>query len=480
MLPLALAVICLGTLMSTIDTTVVNVALNTLEHDLRASVASVQWVMTGYLLSVAGVIPVSGWASRRFGARNVYVAALAMFAVSSALCAAAGSLPMLVACRILQGVAGGLMIPLGQLIAAELVGPSRVGRVLSRIWVISSVGGTLGPTLGGLIMQSMGWRWIFLINVPIGLIATVVAVRLLPVMPARTAGRLDIGGFLRLTIGVPALVFALAQAETTGSLVAASTVVPLLIGVALVADFARHAIRTRHPLLDVRLFLRPTALAGFLSICVLDFAWFGMLLLLPLYVQQARGGTVVTAGLFLIPQGVGTALGMFVAGRSGVGQRGRAAVLGGAAVLVLTTGLFALIGPHVSFIWICPVLLVSGIAGGLTWVPSIAMSYVGLRHDEISHASPLVAVMMRLGASFGTAAAAILLQLELGHRQAGEPLGHVVSAFRASFEWETLIAAGALLLVAGLLRHASRSPDQRPELVGGKVDEPALAALAEC
>lgn len=476
-LVLPLMVICFGTLMSTIDTTVINVALNTLEHDLHSSVAGVQWVMTGYLLSVAGVIPVSGWASRRFGARRVYVCALAMFALSSALCAAAGSLPMLVACRLLQGVAGGLMIPLGQLIAAEVAGPSKVGRVLSRIWVVSSVGGTFGPTLGGLIMQGMGWRWIFLINVPIGLIATVAAIKLLPVMPARKAGRLDVGSFIRLTVGVPALVFALAQAQATGNLMAASAVIPMLAGVLLIADFVRHALRGRNPLLNIRLFARPTALAGLVSICLLDFAWFGMLVLLPLYFQQARHGSVVTAGLLLVPQGVGTALGMWIAGRCGVGERGRAVVVGGAVALVFTTGVFAVLGPQASLLLLCPVLLVSGVAGGMTWVPTIAMSYVGLAHEEISHASPLVAVMMRLGASFGTAVAAILLQLELRSGHASNHAAGLVSAFRASFVWETLIASVVVLIVTALLRRASHSPVLKQHVAA---EQPATALLAEC
>ncbi|HTW12374.1 MAG TPA: DHA2 family efflux MFS transporter permease subunit [Solirubrobacteraceae bacterium] len=471
--------ICFGALMSTIDTTVINVALNTLERDLHSSVAGVQWVMTGYLLSVAGVIPVSGWASRRFGARRVYVFALAMFALSSALCAAAGSLPMLVICRVLQGVAGGLMIPLGQLIAAEVAGPDKVGRVLSRIWVVSSVGGTFGPTLGGLIMQGLGWRWIFLINVPVGLVATVAAFYLLPQMPARKAGRLDVGGLLRLTIGVPAIVFALAQAEATGSVIGLSTLIPFVTGVLLICDFVRHALRTRHPLLDVRLFKRPTSLAGFVSICLLDFAWFGMLVLLPLYFQQVRHGTVVTAGLLLIPQGAGTAVGMWIAGRCGVGARGRAAVVTGALALVLTTGLFAILGPHASFCLLCPVLVVSGVAGGMTWMPAIAMSYVGLKHEQISHASPLVAVMMRLGASFGTAVAAILLQLELSRGSAKPHAAHVAWAFRASFVWETVAATIVLLLVAVLLRRSATAPEQHANLAGDALAQPAVL-LAEC
>ncbi|MGH2842990.1 MAG: MFS transporter, partial [Solirubrobacteraceae bacterium] len=181
----ALVIICLGALMSAIDATVTNVALDTLERDLHSSVADVQWVMTAYLLSIAGVIPVSGWASRRFGARRVYVWSLALFGASSGLCALAGSLGMLIGARLLQGVAGGMLVPIGQLIAAEVAGPGRMGKMVSRIWMFSSVGSMAGPTLGGALLQGLGWRWIFLVNVPISAVATVAAVYLLPHTPSR-------------------------------------------------------------------------------------------------------------------------------------------------------------------------------------------------------------------------------------------------------------------------------------------------------
>jgi MFS family permease len=139
-----LLVLGLGTLMFSVDATVTNVALRTLGHDLHSPVADVQWVITGYLLTLAGVIPVSGWAARRFGARRVYVVALELFAASSALCALAGSLPALAAFRVLQGVAAGLLTPLSQLIAAEVAGPRRVGHMLSRIWMVTALGSILG------------------------------------------------------------------------------------------------------------------------------------------------------------------------------------------------------------------------------------------------------------------------------------------------------------------------------------------------
>jgi EmrB/QacA subfamily drug resistance transporter len=452
----ALIIVCLGALMSAVDSTVTNVALNTLEHDLHASIASVQWVITAYLLTVAGVIPVSGWASRRFGARQVYVCSLALFGVSSALCALAGSLQVLIACRLLQGVAGGMLVPLGQLIAAEVAGPSRMGKMVSRIWMFSSIGAMLGPTIGGGLVQGLGWRWIFMINVPISLIATVAALYLLPQTPSRPAGRLDIGGLLRLSIGVPAMVFALAQAEQTGSLFSPSAALPLLAGILLVADFVRHALHSTRPLLDVRLCARPSFSAGLIAIFFVDIAWFGVLVLLPLAFQQLRHASPLSAGLLMAPQGLGTAVGMWLCGRLGDGPRARRLGAVGALVLVVTTMLVAGFGPHMTAWPICLTLLCAGFGAGVSWVPATAASYVGLARDEISHGSPLVTVTMRLGASFGTAIAAIMLQAQL--RAGAAQAHHVQAAYRTSFHWEAGLALVAALTYVWMCRVVTRTP----------------------
>ena len=456
-LRLALMIVCLGALMSAIDATVTNVALNTLEHDLHSSVAGVQWVMTGYLLSVAGVIPVSGWASRRFGARRVYASALAMFGLSSGLCALAGSLAMLVGCRVLQGMAGGMLVPLGQLIAAEVGGPKRMGRMISRVWMVSSVGSMVGPTLGGVIVSGLGWRWIFLVNVPVSLLATVAAFYLLPELPARAAGRLDIGGLLRLTIGVPATVFGLAQAEATGNLLSLSTLVPLGAGVILVLDFIRHALRSKYPLLDVRLFARRTFTAGAVSVFFFDLAWFGTLVLLPLSFQQMRHATPVVAGLLLAPQGFGTVVGMWASGRGSDGRRGLRFGAAGGFTFVVTTALLSLFGASTPDPMICVTLLLAGFAAGLSWVPATAISYSRLAPEEISHASPLVAVMMRLGAALGTAIAAIILQAHLGSATDGHHAARLAAAYHSSFHVEAAISLAAALLFVWLCRPASAS-----------------------
>src|SRR5580698_9209366 len=173
-------VVILGMMMSILDTTIVNVALDTLSKDLHSPLSQVQWVITGYLLSLAAVIPVTGWAARRFGAKQVYMVSLVLFTAGSALCGLAGSTTELIVFRVLQGVGGGMILPIGQLMMAEAAGPKRMGRVMSVVAVPAMLAPILGPTIGGLILDNASWSWIFYVNVPIGAIAVVAALRILP------------------------------------------------------------------------------------------------------------------------------------------------------------------------------------------------------------------------------------------------------------------------------------------------------------
>src|SRR6202790_1373968 len=187
-------VVILGMIMSILDTTIVNVALRTLGHDLHSSISQIQWVVTGYLLSLAAVIPVTGWAARRFGARRVYMVSLVLFTAGSALCAIAASTTTLVLFRVLQGVGGGMIMPVGQLIMAQVAGPKRMGRVMAIISMPAMLGPILGPVVGGAILQNLHWSWIFLVNLPVGLLAFIAAWRVIPHTESGDAGRLDVVG----------------------------------------------------------------------------------------------------------------------------------------------------------------------------------------------------------------------------------------------------------------------------------------------
>src|SRR3954469_25949430 len=213
------SVVVLGTIMSILDTTIVNVAIETLGRQLHSSLSAIQWVSTGYLLSLATVIPLTGWAMERFGGKRMWMLSVTLFLCGSTLCGLAWSTTSLVVFRVLQGVGGGMILPIGQAILAQAAGPQRMGRVMSVIGVPTLLGPVLGPVIGGLIVEHFSWRWIFFVNLPVGAVALVLAARILPGADARRARPpLDVTGLLLLSPGLAALVYGLSEFGVEGGL----------------------------------------------------------------------------------------------------------------------------------------------------------------------------------------------------------------------------------------------------------------------
>ena len=205
-------VVVLGSIMSILDTTIVNVAIPTFARDFRAPLSTVQWVSTGYLLALAMTIPLTGWAVERFGSKRMWIASLALFLLGSALSGASWSIQSLIVFRILQGIGGGMIMPIGQSIMASAAGPQRMGRVMSLIGVPMLLGPVLGPVLGGLIVDAVSWRWIFYVNIPIGIVAIALAVKFLPGHQKTDKDhKLDLLGFCLLSPGLGLFVYGLAQ-----------------------------------------------------------------------------------------------------------------------------------------------------------------------------------------------------------------------------------------------------------------------------
>src|SRR3954452_4485491 len=298
-------VVIVGVVMSVLDMTIVNVALETLSRELGSGLDTIQWVSTAYLLAVAIVIPLTGWATERFGSKRVWMTCVALFGIGSALCGLAWSAGSLIFFRVLQGVGGGLIMPVGMSVLAQTAGPARMGRVMSVVGAPMLMGPVLGPLIGGLILETVSWRWIFYVNVPIAVVALVLGARLLDGDTGRAdAGRLDWGGLAMLSPGLAAVVFGLSQIETGDGISRPSAAVPLVGGAVLVGLFVRHAARADRPLIDVQLFRSPVFALAASTTTLVGAATFGALLLLPLYFQEARGATPLTAGLLMVPQGI--------------------------------------------------------------------------------------------------------------------------------------------------------------------------------
>jgi EmrB/QacA subfamily drug resistance transporter len=469
-------VVILGSIMSILDTTIVNVALATLSRELHSTISQIQWVVTGYMLSLAAVIPVSGWAARRFGAKRVYLVSVILFTLGSALCGLAQSSEELIGFRVLQGIGGGMILPVGQLMMAEAAGPKRMGRVMSIVAVPAMLAPILGPTIGGVILQNVTWRWIFYVNVPIGVIAVALAARLLPRVQPQPTDRLDFLGLALMGTGLPLLTYGLAEIGSLGTFDAVRVIVPCLLGVGLVAVFALHALRARRPLLELRLYRRPAFASASVAMFCLGAALFGAMILLPLYWQEVRHESVIDTGLLTAPQGLGAALMMPLAGKLTDRYGGGPLALIGVLLTTLTTIPFGLIGAHTAIAAICVAMFGRGLGIGLAFMPAMAAAFAALGREELSDATPQLNVLQRVGGSIGTAVLAVVLQRELIGAHTLAAAGH---AYGVAFWWSLALAAMAIVPCLVLVRAERRARAQRRGApAGGEMSEALAEALA--
>jgi EmrB/QacA subfamily drug resistance transporter len=467
-------VVILGMIMSILDTTIVNVALDTLGRDLHSPIAQVQWVVTGYLLSLGAVIPVTGWAARRFGAKRVYMVSLVLFTAGSAACGLSTSLPELVVFRVLQGVGGGMIMPVAQLIMAQVAGPKRMGRVMGIVSMPAMLAPILGPVIGGVILESLHWSWIFFVNLPVGVVAFVLGWRLLPQTDSGAAGRLDLLGLALMPTGAASLVYGLSELGSGASAGSIEVVAPLIAGVLLLVAFCVHALRVERPLLDIRLYANKVFAGASLTTFGLGAALFGAMILVPLYYQQVRGQSVIDTGLLNGPQGIGALIAMPIAGR--LTDRfggGRIAIIG-VSLLALSTIPLAFVGAHTSIVLLSAVLVVRGTSIGLSFMPAMTAAFAAMRPEQLSDATPQMNVLQRLGGAIGTAVLAVVLQRAsvsglAPHQQPTST--HLAHAFDTTYWWGLGIAALSLIPCLVLLR--AERPGARAAR-GGSAPEPAV------
>ena len=467
------AVVVIGSIMSILDTTIVNVALDTLSRELHATIDKIQWVANGYLLALAAVIPVTGWAARRFGAKRVYLTSLVLFTAGSALCGLATSVNELILFRVLQGIGGGMILPIGQLMMAEAAGPKRMGRVMSIVAVPAMLAPILGPTIGGLILDNTSWRWIFFVNVPIGVIAVISALRVLPTVERQKTDPLDYVGLVLMAVGLPLITYGLTEVGTTGTFTSTKVVVPIVIGLLLVAAFVRHALRVPRPLLNVRLYQKATFSSASIAMFCIGAALFGGMILLPLYWQTVRFESVLITGLLTAPQGLGAAIVMPIAGKLTDRFGGGPLALLGVTLTMVGTIPFALIGAHTSILSLCMWMLVRGFGIGFAFMPAMSAAFAALRRDELSDATPQLNVLQRVGGSIGIAVLAVVLQRSLVDAHS---LADRAAAYGSAFWWATALTAVAFVPCI-VLTLAERKA--RREGAAATADEGALAeALA--
>ncbi|MTD54550.1 MDR family MFS transporter [Amycolatopsis pithecellobii] len=484
-----LVVVC-GLIMVVLDTTIVNVALETVARQLGAPLSTAQWVVTGYLLAVGLVVPVTGWAMDRFGTKPVWIVSVALFAAGSALCATAWSMDSLIAFRIVQGLGGGMLLPGGQTIITRAAGPQRLGRAMAILGVPMLLGPVFGPVLGGLLVEYTSWHWIFLVNVPVAAVAIGLAVWKLPSGAALTnPGRIDARGLILLSGSLVVLLYGLSQASSHGGFGSWSVLAWLVAGVAGLALYTWHSLgRGPSSLIDVRLFTNRYFASGSVMIFLVAIALFGSLLLLPLYYQAVRGQGALYAGLLLAPQGLGAVVAMPLAGRLTDRVGAGYVVPVGLVLALLGTAPLTHVGPATSYAWLGGALFVRGMGLGAVMMPTFAAAYAGLEKRAVSRAAPTLTAIQQIGASLGSALLVTALTQQLTHLLAGrgipatgtgasqivslppEARGTVGPILAEAFGFAFWIAFGmtAALIIPALLlpRHATRAPTPDAALRG--------------
>jgi len=451
-------VMILGMIMSILDTTIVNVALDTLGHDLHSSISQVQWVVTGYLLALAAVIPVTGWAARRFGAKQVYLTSLVLFTAGSAACGLSSSLGSLVLFRVLQGAGGGMIMPVAQLMMAQVAGPQRMGRVMGVVSMPAMLAPILGPVVGGLILENLHWSWIFFVNVPVGFLAFVLGWRMLPHTDSGEAGRLDWLGLALMPTGAAAIVYGLSELGTGAAFGSMEVLGPTIAGIVLVTAFLLHALRAERPLLDVRLYANRVFAGASLTTFGVGAALFGAMILVPLYYQQVRGLSVVDTGLLNGPQGIGALVVMPIAGRLTERFGGGRIALIGVSLLAISTVPFMFITAHTSIVLLSAILVVRGVSIGMSFMPAMTAAFSSMRPEQLSDATPQINVLMRLGGAIGTAILAVVLQRSVTGTSP-EDLAH---GFNSAYMWAFGIAVLSLIPCLMLLRAERPQSDADP------------------
>ena len=486
-------VVVLGTIMSILDTTIVNIAINHLSEDFDAPLPTIQWVATGYLLALATVIPLTGWAADRFGTKRLYMTSLVLFLAGSALSGLAWSAHSLIVFRVLQGFGGGMIMPAGMTILTQAAGPHRVGRVMSVVGAPMLLGPILGPVLGGWLVDDVSWRWIFYVNIPIGAVALVLAQRILKPDRPQPRHKLDVLGLLLLSPGLAALVYGLAETGSHGGFDGPKEVLPTFAGIVLIASFVWHALRADDPLIDVRLFKRRTPAVSGITMSLFAAAFFGAMLLLPLYYQVARGQSALHAGLLLIPQGVGAAIMMPIAGRI-VDRTGAArVVLPGLVLTLIGFAVFTQVEADTPYVLLTSASFVAGLGIGATMMPTMAAAYQTLGHAEVARATTAFNIVQRDFGALGVALMSVILASQLAERlpgaaNAGEGLQAaqsippaarermaplVADAFAQTYRWAfALIALAAIpALFLPRTKPALAQPAQE------RADEAAAVAL---
>lgn len=400
-------IVAFGFFMQTLDTTIVNTAIPSMAHDLNVSPLHMHSVIVSYVLTVAVTLPLSGWLADRFGVRNIFFSAIVLFSLGSLLCALSGSLDQLVMARVVQGIGGAMMVPVGRLTVMKIVPREQYMSAMTFVTLPGQIGPLLGPALGGVLVEYASWHWIFLINIPVGIIGAIATIMLMPNYTMKTR-RFDFIGFVLLAVGMATLTLALdGQRSSGGSALLLSLLI--LTGVFSLLFYLMHGRNNDNALFSLKLFdnrLYAIALLGSFTGRIGS----GMLpFMTPIFLQVGLGFSPFHAGLMMIPMVLGN-MGIKRVVVRIVNLFGyRNALVGGTLALALVVLLFPVVA-LLGWIWLLPlVLLLQGMINAIRFSSMNTLTLKELPDDLASSGNSLLSMIMQLSMSIGVTVAGLLL-----------------------------------------------------------------------
>lgn len=410
---LTTALVCLlPAVMVELDFTVVYVAQPTFMAVFDTPQVIAAWTASGYALALAAAMPPSAWAINRFGARRLVVGSILVFTLASVLCAMATSITMLIAARAAQGIGAGLLLPTTFTVLVRAAGPTRLGRVMSLLSVRMLMAPILGPVLGGWLIDEFGWQWIFLINVPLGVLAAVLAALILPDNTSGDDEPLDAIEVVLLCPGIAALLYGLGELPKCATITAPTVFAPAAAGTVMITLFVWHALhRTQNPMIDLRLLRQRVVAAANTARLLSAMSSLGARLIFPLYFQQVLGATPMEAGMLFVPQAIGAAVCSPVVGRITDRRGPRRVVLVGTVVSAAAMGVFiwAISQPQVTITTLITALAVTGAGSSCAMIPVSSAAVHMLNDHDAAHGSTLLNVNHQVAGAIGIAGCSMLL-----------------------------------------------------------------------
>ncbi|TMD44806.1 MAG: DHA2 family efflux MFS transporter permease subunit [Chloroflexi bacterium] len=461
-------VVILGAFMSVLDQTVVNIAIPRLQNAFGADIHSVQWVVTAYLLTQGAMTPTASYLANNVGIKRSFILSLIAFTLGSLLCGLSWSLPMLILFRVVQGLGGAVLLPLSFTMLFREFAPGERGLALGTLGIPTLLAPALGPILGGYIVTFASWQLIFFINIPIGIVAVILATLFLREARAPERSRFDLPGFITAAYGLAALLYAFSETTTAGW--GSVKVLGFLFSgalslIAFIAIEITTVNRGGKPLLDLRLFTNRSFAAGNIALVFVIFGLFGSFFLIPIYLQVLRGQSAFQAGLILLPQALAAMVSVVVGGRL-VDRIGvKAVVIPGLLLLGFATWQLTFITLNSPFWWLQLLLVLLGLSLGLTGQPLVVAALADVSEaQQVADASTITTVTRSVAASMGVALLATYVQTQtkvhfthLAEQvTASSPLGQLLPRLQGLFLLHGADAqsarSAALQLIARLLQ----------------------------